>query len=241
MKVKSGIIYQSKTIIAIATSESVNAKTGSGVQIWILDARMHPVESRRGGHDAENQCKGCPLASENGCYVNANPLSAIWRKYTAGGYSMLRLGSPEFDSLFAGQYVRFGAYGNPSALPILLIEYIAGLASRFTGYFHDWHQMPASKARAYGRFLMASCETSNWQQAQALGLRTFTTCSDPVDIKGAGMECLADAKGMQCKECGLCDGTARARKLPSVWIRVHGYQVKKASIATNSPAKLETV
>ena len=47
------------------------------------------------------------------------------------------------------------------------------------------------------------------------------------------MECLADAKGMTCVECGLCDGTNRRQgRLPHVWIKVHGYQTKKAAAAT---------
>ena len=106
-----------------------------------------------------------------------------------------------------------------------------------TGYFHDWNIMPMQLAKSYGRFLMASCEPSNVAFAQNLGLRTFTVVSETPSDRSLGIECLADSKGLQCAECGLCDGTARSAKrskpLPSVWIKAHGYQVKKATLALN--------
>ena len=48
--------------------------------------------------------------------------------------------------------------------------------------------------------------------------------------------CLADAKGMTCKECGLCDGNRRTamrgKPLPHVFITAHGYQKQKAISAS---------
>jgi len=219
------IIHETQDIVAIATRNSTNRKTGKSVQIWILDATMHPVESRRSGHDADNQCNGCPFSSNNGCYVNANPLGAIWRAYQRGSYEYLQMGTREWHDFFSVPFVRFGAYGNPSHLPVEMIDSIARLSKRITGYFHDWHEMPAPLAKAYGRYFMASCEPTNVEYAKNLGLRTFTISETPLinDI-----ECLADAKGLSCAECGLCDGNNRRSSLPSVWINPHGYQLKKA-------------
>ena len=233
---KSYLIHQTEDIFIIAQGGSTNRKTGNMVQIWILDNRMHPVESRRGGFDASNQCQGCPLASGNGCYVNTNPLSAIYRKHKGDNpYPLLEMGTPEWASFFEGQAVRFGAYGNPSLIPLSMVESIAGFARKWTGYFHDWDVMEAELAKAYGKYFMASCESTNWAEAHRMGLRTFTTVpADTHGTKDIGMECLADAKGMTCVECGLCDGTNRRQgKLPHVWIKVHGYQTKKASAATS--------
>lgn len=228
------LIHQTDKVVVIATANSTNRKTGESVQLWILDATMHPVESRRTGHDAENQCQGCPLASGNGCYVNANPLSAIWRKFQRGGYPQLIMGSPEWNRFFSVDYVRFGAYGNPSLLPLAMVKDIASKARKVTGYFHDWHQMPKDTARAYGQFFMASCEPANYRKAQSLGLRTFTVVSEA--MPSAGIECLADAKGMTCKQCGLCDGNrrsaTRSKPLPNIFITAHGYQVAKAKAMT---------
>lgn len=232
----SYLLHEDSNVFIVATSKSSNIKTGDMIQIWILDNTRHPVESRRDKHDAVNQCKGCPLASGNGCYVNTNPLSALYRKHKSDNpYPPLELGSKEFRKFFAGKRVRFGAYGNPTMIPLPLTMSIAALATKWTGYFHDWHMMPTEDAQSYGKYFMASCESTNYKDAQAIGLRTFTTV--PVDAEqapdGSGIECLADSHGMQCTECGLCDGTnRRGGKLPNVWIKVHGYQTKKANLAT---------
>lgn len=206
-------------------------------QIWIMARNLHPVESRRTGHDATLQCQGCPYASNQGCYVSPLPLMAIYRSYKAGDYETVTMGSPQWATLFDNASVRLGAYGNPSMLPLAMLEDICSRAYMYTGYFHDWNIMPVDLAKSYGRFLMASCEPSNVQFAQNLGLRTFTVVSETPSDRSVGIECLADAKGMQCVDCGLCDGTARSAKrskpLPSVWIKAHGYQVKKATLSLN--------
>lgn len=228
------IIHQTEKVVVIATKNSTNRKTGESVQIWILDSRMHPVESRRTGEDAQNQCQGCAFASGNGCYVNANPLSSIWRAWKRGSYSPLIMGSPEWNQFFSTEFVRFGAYGNPSLLPLPMVKDIASRARKITGYFHDWHMMPKETAQAYGEFFMASCEVGNYQKAQSLGLRTFSVV--PSAFPAAGIECLADAKGLTCRQCGLCDGnrrtTTRGKALPNVFITVHGYQKQKAIAAS---------
>lgn len=226
------IIHETDTTVAIVTTDSDNLKTGNMLQIWIMSRLVHPVESRRTGHDGTLQCAGCPHASNNGCYVSPLPLMSMWRALQKGSYSHLQMGSPEWNNFFRGASVRFGAYGNPSILPLEMIENIAGLSVSHTGYFHDWDLMPTPLAKAYGRFLMASCEPHNVSYAQNLGLRTFTVVSEVPTDKKLGIECLADTKGMQCIDCGLCDGTARSanrsRSLPSVWIKAHGYQTEKA-------------
>ncbi len=143
-------------------------------------------------------------------------------------------GSDKWISFFKdAEFVRFGAYGNPSCLPLAMIADIANRSIRSTGYFHDWHKMPVSLAKAYGKYLMASCNKTNKTFAENLGLRTFTVIPDTEKTLNGAIECLADSKGLTCRECGLCDGTKRSstrgKALPSVFIRAHGYQTKKAS------------
>ena len=231
------IIHETSDLVAIATTDSDNAKTGNMIQVWIMSKLVHPVESRRTGHDATLQCQGCPYASNQGCYVSPLALMAIWRAFKAGSYSHLEFGTPAWNSFFDGASVRLGAYGNPSMLPLAMLDDITSRASMHTGYFHDWNIMPVDLAKSYGRFLMASCEPSNVSYAQNLGLRTFTVVSEIPSDRSLGIECLADSKGLQCADCGLCDGTARSatrsKPLPSVWIKAHGYQVKKATISLN--------
>lgn len=226
------IIHETDSLVVIATPESNNIKTGPMIQLWIMARHVHPVESRRTEHDATLQCQGCPHASNNGCYVSPLPLMAIWRTYKSGGYSHLRQGSLEWVAFFDGASVRFGAYGNPSLIPLDMVADIVERSYSHTGYMHDWHIMPVELAKAYGRFFMASCEPHNLQFARNLGLRAFTVVSErPLDAS-FGIECLSDKAGLQCVECGLCDGTTRSVSrsvpLPSVWIRAHGYQTGKA-------------
>jgi len=231
------ILWADWNTVAIATTKSINSKTGDMVQVWILDRNLHPVESIQTGKDALHQCAGCPFASGKGCYVAPMPLMAIWAKFQRNDYPSLVFNSLEWNEFWAGKAVRFGAYGNPSMIPLAIVESIAALALKYTGYFHNWKEMSAPEARAYGRFFMASAEPWNMRKANRLGLRTFTVFPEGVQPESAGIECLADSKGLTCAECGLCDGTARSAKrskaLPSVWIRVHGYKTKKATAALN--------
>jgi hypothetical protein len=227
------VIWSSWNVVAIATTESDNVKTGPMVQIWLIDRNMHPVESIRSGKDSTLQCAGCPFASGEGCYVSPLPLMAIWRKFQRNEYPTLSLFSPEWQSFWAGKAVRFGAYGNPSLLPLPVVESIAGLARRHTGYFHDWKEMSRDEARAYGRFFMASCESWNVGKAHALGLRTFSVLPAGAKPPSGSLECIADSKGLTCAQCGLCDGTERSDRrnnpLPSIWIQAHGFKTRKAT------------
>jgi hypothetical protein len=232
--IENGIIlWNDWNTVAIATTGTSNSKTGDMIQIWILDRNLHPVESIRSGKDASLQCAGCPLASGSGCYVSPLPLMAIWRKFTRNEYPHLNMFSSEWESFWKGKSVRFGAYGNPSLLPLPVVESIAKLAKRHTGYFHNWKELSAQEAQAYGRFFMASAEPWNVAQAQALGLRTFSVLPAGSPPPAGSIECLADSKNLTCAECGLCDGTERSNRrsgpLPSVWIKAHGFKTKKAN------------
>lgn len=230
---KSGLIFATSQIFVVAIRGGKNRKTGRVVSIWILDRTMDPAASRRNGRDARVQCKGCPLSSFQGCYVEPRALAGIWKKFMRGGYLPLEIGSPEWNKFFGNQFVRFGAYGNPSKLPLAMVQNIANLARGWTGYFHDWHLMPADRAQQYGRFFMASTHAGTVDKAKSLNLRTFTTGAGNIKTEGS-IECLADAKGLTCAQCGLCDGTNRRDgKLPHVWIAPHGYQTKRAQQALN--------
>ena len=230
---KGFILWEDWNVVAIATTGSLNSKTGNMVQIWLLDRNLHPVENIQTGKDASLQCKGCPFASGKGCYVAPMPLMAIWNKYQRNDYPSLAFGSPEWGAFWEGKAVRFGAYGNPSLLPLAIVESIAKLARKHTGYFHDWQSMSKQEAKAYGRFFMASAEPWNIAKAHKLGLRAFSVLPEGAAAPQGSLECLADSKGLTCAECGLCDGTERSDRrgapLPSIWIKAHGYKTAKAT------------
>lgn len=218
-------LFESNDIIVVATLKTSNRKTGNMVQVWILDPSTDPVQSVKTGKDASTVCKGCKFASGNGCYVNVGqaPLQ-IWKGYHKGIYPMLQ--PKHYDTVFGDRKVRFGAYGNPSMIPLGIVSYIAKVSKGWTGYFHDWHMMSAEKAKAYGKYFMASTETESSRcKASDIGLRYFHVSPNQPENT---IECLSDTKGISCADCQLCQGLNKSR-LQSVWINPHGAKVAKAN------------
>ena len=228
-----------RAYVAIATLETDNPKTGDMVQLWFLLRDTHPVEAVKTGLDFETICRECPFASGRGCYVNSGqaPLS-VWKAFHRGRYPFL---SPaDYGRVFASRRVRFGAYGNPTLLPLPLVDRIARVSDGWTGYFHDWRTNP--RAAEYGRYFMASTETADsFRAAVAAGFRTFHV--SPERPEGT-VECLSDAKGMTCAECRLCNGRfgsagqafrpVSERQRPSIWINPHGSRSAKAAAVAMS-------
>lgn len=227
MKESGYLIHKGETngspFVVIATLATSNRKTGNMVQIWFLLENVNPVQAVKEGIDAQTICRECPFASGNGCYVNVGqaPL-AIWKGFHRGIYP--QLDPKDYGRVFGGRKIRFGAYGNPSLLPIAIVKAIASVSKGWTGYFHDWRTNPF--AREYAQFFMASTETENsFRLAQSLGLRTFH--ANPVQPTGT-IECLSETKGLACADCKLCAGLSKSR-LPSVWINPHGSKTAKAN------------
>jgi hypothetical protein len=211
--------------VAVLTLNTSNRKTGNMAQIWFLLTDVNPVEAVKLGLDAETICRGCPFAAGNGCYVNVGqaPL-AVWKAYRNGRYADLM--PARYAAVLAGRKIRFGAYGNPTLLPLSKVKALAAVSDGWTGYFHDWRTN--KQAAGYADYFMASTETkSSLAQANRLGFRTFHV--SPVK-PAASIECLSDAKGMTCAQCKLCAGASKAR-MPSVWINPHGSKEAKASAA----------
>ncbi len=84
--------------------------------------------------------------------------------------------------------------------------------------------MSKERALAYGRYFMASTETEQSRiKALAMGLRVFhVSPNKPRDF----IECVSDSKGIQCKDCRLCDGLNKRAK--NIWINPHGSKKNKA-------------
>lgn len=220
-------IYRNSEIIVFASNETVNIKTGPGTQIWTLDINYHPVESRKNGNDKLAQCRGCNLASNNGCYVTPLPLIQLYKSWKNGNIPKIKMGDDAWYKLFYKQYVRFGAYGNPSCIPLRMVESISSMARSITGYFHDWHLMSPAKAKKYGKYFMASCDENNYKKAQSLGLRTYTISEKPVDNS---VPCVYYRNGITCNACSLCNGNQS--KKPSIYVKAHGFQLEKAMRAS---------
>lgn len=234
---KGVILHEGETLtghpfVAIATLQSSNRKTGGMVQIWFLLKDVNPVEAVRTGLDASTICRSCPFSSGNGCYVNVGqaPL-AIWRAYHRGLYPTVE--PHHYQQLFRWRKVRFGAYGNPTLLPLAKVRAIAKASRGWTGYFHDWNDHPLAKY--YAEYFMASTETkSSLKLAQSLGFRTFHASPE----KPAGsVECLSDADGRTCEDCMLCQGGSKGQA-KSIWIHPHGSRVARATAAATTETHL---
>ena len=124
-------------IVTGVSRPSANVKTGPMLQVWILRQDVHPWEAVKTGQDSAI-CGECPMrGTGNGelraCYVRVETgPSAVWRKYTQGGYPLL----PELQymHMVAGRDVRIGAYGDPTAAPYEVIHSLVRYSRMWTGY-----------------------------------------------------------------------------------------------------------
>ena len=216
-------VLNGKPIVAIATglvSPSSNTKTGPMIQTWILDANTEPHHAVKNGEDA-SVCGDCP-ARGKWCYVTTfqGPLS-IYRTWKRGGY-------PQYAAeAFAGQPVRFGAYGDPAAVPFHIWDTIGFQARMVTGYTHAWKYCDP----LFKHWCMASCDTEEEAlQARERGWRTFRVTKSPGD-KALSKEVICPASEeaghkIQCIDCGACNGTSTRRKSHIV-IMAHGAKTKR--------------
>jgi len=231
MKIENGYtlhetVENGERVAVIATGikkPTANRKTGNMVQIWIILADQNPVAAVNSGLDANTICQGCPFASGKGCYVNVGnaPLS-VWKTYKAGKYPKLE--PANYEKVFRGRKVRFGAYGNPTLIPLAMVKAIAKVSRGWTGYFHNWRELGQAKARAYNAYFMASTESeTSFDLANTQGLRVFhANVKQPENT----VECLSDSHGISCADCQLCQGWNKKAK--NVWINPHGSRVKRA-------------
>jgi hypothetical protein len=231
-----------RPIIAVATGlgrKSKNAKTGAMIPVYILaDESVDPTTAVKTGQD-DSVCGDCPHRSKEhatgtiqrgevgkigSCYVNTaqGPL-AIFRAVQAGSYP--RYNPVRHNRLFRSRMVRFGAYGDPAALPIAILETMAKLSSGWTGYTHQWRKCDSS----YARFLMASVETPNQRlEAKAKGYRTFRVRLASQPIERGEFVCPASAeagKRLECSTCGACDGAKASPRAVDPVIIFHGSEI----------------
>ena len=209
-------------IVVIATglqTSSTNSKTGAMIQTYIIRSDMAPLAAVMAGADG-GICGGCPhrLNLKTGirtCYVILGKAPrGIYKAYKARRYAKATANDPRF----LGAAIRFGAYGDPAAAPLELWQTLAAMASRTTGYTHQWR---AAKFRGLANLVQASCETaSDVVKANAKGYGTFRVLPQGDAIPKRALDCPASAergKITDCASCGACDGSGR-----NVAIHAHG-------------------
>lgn len=238
------IIYHGKNknhnIVAIATglvNPSDNRKTGPMIQIWILNADLNPVEAIASGAD-ESVCGDCMHRKSKGgaCYVNPGQApNRIWKSFKEGGYPYI-VDPKLFESgniesayinngnwdMFKNYKVRFGAYGDPSFIPLAILQKIASNCKGYTGYTHQWKRTDPG----YKQFLTASVDFPwEYELAKKLGWKTFRVAVDWNKKAPNEIPCLNSSQGKQCADCLLCSGTSRGGK--DIYIKVHGSTAKR--------------
>lgn len=216
------LLHEDSQRVIIATGFSTpsdNRKTGDMIQIWILVRSVSPTEAIRTGLD-RLICGNCMHRGhevdgrhgvERTCYVNPGQApQGVWKAWKAGNYPPLR--SLE---CFTGHKVRFGAYGDPTHLPLSLALAIAGVSSGHTGYTHQWRK---PSLQGWRSLLMASVDSvAQLVIARSMGWSTFRVGSEA--SVGESL-CASDRDGTPCAICQLCAGARGG--LESVYIPPHG-------------------
>jgi hypothetical protein len=209
----------STTIRAVLVLKSSNRKTGNMAQLYILHDATPPHTAQRTGEDAA-VCGDCPFrpALSGGCYVVTvqGPLST-WKATR----HMPSAGAAVVARALFGRTLRLGAYGDPAALPLLTVQWLARLVKgRATGYTHGWRTRPDLKP-----FCMASVESpADAAHAQSQGWRTFRGRPASGAILPQEIDCPSEI--VACEKCLLCKGSSSQAR--SITIPVHGFRTGRA-------------
>lgn len=223
-----------KPIACIATGiegNSMNHKTGPMIQTWIIRSDVPPNDAVTTGDDA-SVCGTCPLRGVTqtiangekvnrfrGCYVFVGQApTRIFNSYRAMQYER---GMPA--SRIAGLAIRFGAYGDPCAVPIEIWEVLSREAKLWTGYTHQWRD---DRFQDYQKLLMASVESeAEAIEARGMGWRTFRVAVTGTPPAAGEFHCPASSEEgyrKTCEECLACDGVNGRGQRASVIIWPHG-------------------
>jgi len=156
-------------------------------------------------------------ASDSRCYVQTfQGPRAVWSAWNEGAYPDANQAHrrPILEAAIAARGIRWGAYGDPGALPLALIRRWSRYG-RSTGYTHQWRRRSGLRG-----LMMASVESlEDMREAQRRGWRTFRVRprGEELDIGPDGkpwsgeLECPASAEAghrTTCQACGLCNGAS---------------------------------
>ena len=241
MLVWSGIsrIDNATPIIVLATyvprigtksAGSKNAKTGEMIQTYILNADSSPIESITTGND-QSICGTCPQRGKasggsGACYVNVGQgPTSTWKAHN-------RNGSVPFDvERFRGKKVRFGAYGDPAAVPFEVWKSIADVAESVTGYTHQWRTADPR----FSQICMASADSVSeaLEAKHTHGYRNFIVRPAGSAKPSGAIVCPASAeagKKITCSDCLMCGGTS-SNQTRDITIIAHGTSARMFATA----------
>jgi len=218
-------------IMAIATGAhpvgskaraSANDKTGDMIQVTIMRSDVDPTQALKDGLDVA-VCGDCPHRSKasggaGDCYTHKNLRRGFAQTGTFKAHAAH--GSLPFElDRFRGRKVRFGAYGDPAAVPFEVWDEIYRVSDGFTGYTHQW----ANADPRFAELFMASADSVEERRAARLkGYRTFRVRLATEERERGEIVCPASAEGgfkTQCESCLQCSGHALGRKLDIVIVK----------------------
>lgn len=213
-------VYEDDKIRLVVTPKSSNVKTGDFPQLWILPAKIRPLEATKTGQDSI-VCGDCKHRHHNdgSCYVQVwQAPNKVWDACERGAYDDDKHIAKTLE-IMAESKLRLGAWGDPAFIPKHILRELLDHVESWTGYTHQWHK---------GANLQDSCMASvdsikEYETAKALGYRCFLVLPEDAEAPRDAIECPADSRGITCKQCGLCDGKrGEGDKRKNIWIRVHG-------------------
>ncbi len=235
-------MYNAAPIVAVLT-RSNNKKTGTSknnmVQLWILSDEANPIESSRMGVDA-SICGKCPhmgkpapgkvkgWADGRTCYVNLiHGPSAVFKGLQRGIYT--EANHDNVKGFLSGNMLRLGAYGDPAALPVALIDLLVLYSRGHTGYSHA-HNIQEYDSSVYKNSMFSADSKRDAITAHAQGYRTFRVIPVQVwkekergELLANEIICPATPEGgnkSTCNDCGLCNGMQSNAK--SIAVVAHG-------------------
>lgn len=222
---------------AMWTGTTKNTKTGDVPTLWVGSTR----------EESKASCKGCPLLDSGDCYAQFGTPSI-------GHGSMIRaarkgkrytLKAALQTSKRSAKMARFGAIGDPAALPMQYlrkaIKAVRSVGLDPVGYTHHWR----SKPELAGVF-MASCDSlEDCDNAIAMGYRAavvlpwdhkgkFTTPQGAKGIVCPAMAAEEKGKSVTCNDCRLCDGSKSG---PVIGFPNHGPKDSHKRRAAKAAAK----
>jgi len=203
-------------IVSGLVTRSRNRKTGDLFQTWIMPRDVKPNDAVKSGGDV-SVCGDCPLRptlhrhkpiEDWPCYVKTfqGPRS-VWEATRDLSVASLEelVNTPNRRT-----GIRFGAWGDPTAIPLLDWRVLLRVMHRSIdhahspGYTHQWRTCDP----AWSGHVMASVHSpAEREQAKGRGFRTFRIIGSASEVGQGEILCPNTTHGVQCVDCGLCDGS----------------------------------
>lgn len=168
-------------------------------------------------------CFNCPFSynqnkgKSGGCYTHKGLLSfglksklnRLNKLYLSGkiqkGYIGIFEKIYKYSLKYPIKFARFGTYGEPTLLPIELMQSLSTLVKKYSGYTHQWDKVN----KDYSKFLMSSVHNIfEANISKSLGYRSFLVGSEkPANfVLCPSSSTIAKDNKLSCANCGLCAG-----------------------------------